>query len=306
MKTCVVAGGAGFIGSWLCSDLLSKGFRVVCVDNLITGNEQNLLAAENFTFVRQDVSDKFDISGDVDFVFHMASPASPIHYQKHPIETLKANSLGTMNLLDMCKRKNARFLYASSSEVYGEPREHPQRETYWGNVNSFGPRSCYDEGKRFSEALIRSYDGVDFRIARIFNTYGPRMNRDDGRVVPNFIHQALTGKPITIYGDGGQTRSFCYVSDNIEGLEMLMFSNGAKNELMNIGNPAEITILELAETIKKLTGSESKIVFRGLPTDDPTRRRPDIEKAEKILGWKPKIGIEDGLRRTIEYFSATG
>jgi len=306
MKTCVVAGGAGFIGSWLCSDLLSKGFRVVCVDNLITGNEQNLLAAENFTFVRQDVSDKFDISGDVDFVFHMASPASPIHYQKHPIETLKANSLGTMNLLDMCKRKNARFLYASSSEVYGEPREHPQRETYWGNVNSFGPRSCYDEGKRFSEALIRSYDGVDFRIARIFNTYGPRMNRDDGRVVPNFIHQALTGKPITIYGDGGQTRSFCYVSDNIEGLETLMFSNGAKNELMNIGNPAEITILELAETIKKLTGSESKIVFRGLPTDDPTRRRPDIEKAEKILGWKPKIGIEDGLRRTIEYFSATG
>src|SRR3989344_2175441 len=306
MKTCVVAGGAGFIGSWLCSDMLSKGFRVVCVDNLITGNEQNLLAAENFTFVRQDVSDKFDISGDVDFVFHMASPASPIHYQKHPIETLKANSLGTMNLLDMCKRKNARFLYASSSEVYGEPREHPQRETYWGNVNSFGPRSCYDEGKRFSEALIRSYDGVDFRIARIFNTYGPRMNRDDGRVVPNFIHQALTGKPITIYGDGGQTRSFCYVSDNIEGLETLMFSNGAKNELMNIGNPAEITILELAETIKKLTGSESKIVFRGLPTDDPTRRRPDIEKAEKILGWKPKIGIEDGLRRTIEYFSATG
>jgi len=305
MKTCVVAGGAGFIGSWLCSDLLSKGFRVVCVDNLITGNEQNLLAAENFTFVRQDVSDKFDISGDVDFVFHMASPASPIHYQKHPIETLKANSLGTMNLLDMCKRKNARFLYASSSEVYGEPREHPQRETYWGNVNSFGPRSCYDEGKRFSEALIRSYDGVDFRIARIFNTYGPRMNRDDGRVVPNFIHQALTGKPITIYGDGGQTRSFCYVSDNIEGLETLMFSNGAKNELMNIGNPAEITILELAETIKKLTGSESKIVFRGLPTDDPTRRRPDIEKAEKILGWKPKIGIEDGLRRTIEYFSTT-
>src|SRR3989338_9406327 len=305
MKTCLVAGGSGFIGSWLCKDLLKKGYRVICADNNITGhksNISNILSNSNFSYIDQDVSQPMKISEHVDYVFHLASPASPVHYQKYPVETLLANSLGTLNLLNLAKENKSKLLYASSSEVYGDPKEHPQTETYWGNVNPNGPRACYDEGKRFSEALVSSFPGVAWTIVRIFNTYGPGMNKNDGRVVPNFVNQAISGKPLTVYGGGKQTRSFCYVYDMVEGLERAMFTGKADMEVINLGNPNEITMLELANIVIKLTGSKSKTDFREIPTDDPTRRKPDITKAKKILGWEPKVRIEDGLKTTVEYF----
>jgi nucleoside-diphosphate-sugar epimerase len=306
MQTCLVTGGAGFIGSWLCDSLVSKDYRVVCIDNLVTGREENigqLKSNKNFRFVKSDVSKQLEVDVSVDFLFHLASPASPVDYQKLPIETMMANSLGTMNSLNLAKEKGSRFLQASTSEVYGDPKEHPQRESYWGRVNPLGPRSCYDESKRFAEALTMAFKdrfGLDTRIARIFNTYGPRMRRDDGRAIPNFITQALEGRAITVYGDGKQTRSFCYISDMVEGLERLMFKEGLSGEVFNIGNPEEYTILEIAEKIKSLTKSSSNIVFRDLPKDDPTRRKPDVGKARDKLGWEGKINLINGIKETIK------
>jgi len=312
VKTCLVTGGAGFIGSWLCEDLLSKGYRVICVDNLLTGREANiehLKGNENFVFIKHDISKPLEINEDVDYIFHLASPASPVDYQNYPVETMLANSLGTLNMLNLAKEKNARFLLASTSEVYGDPEEHPQNEHYWGRVNPTGPRACYDESKRFAEALTMSYyrkHALDVRIARIFNTYGPRMRSDDGRVIPNFILQALRGEPITIYGDGKQTRSFCYIGDMIEALERIMFSEGISGEVFNVGNPEEFAIIEVAEIIKRLANSDSKIVFKELPEDDPRKRRPDISKIREKLSWEPKTGFEDGLRETIKHFIDAG
>jgi nucleoside-diphosphate-sugar epimerase len=306
-ERCVVTGGAGFIGSWLCKALLEKGYGIVCVDNLITGSKGNIEELESrdgFVFLEKDVSDLVEIEGEVDYVFHLASPASPVDYQNYPIETMLANSLGTLNMLNLARSKGARFLMASTSEVYGDPEEHPQKESYWGRVNPIGPRSCYDESKRFAEALVMSYlrkHGMDVRIIRIFNTYGPRMGKNDGRVIPNFINQALGGKPITVYGDGEQTRSYCYVSDMVEGIERVMFSE-TSGEVFNIGNSEEFSVLETADVIKRLTGSSSEIVFEKLPEDDPTRRRPDISKIRKSLGWEPGVGFEEGLRKTVEDF----
>lgn len=303
--TILVAGGAGFIGSWLCKSLLNKGYRVLCIDNNITGNNSNIEGIKNdknFLPVIHDISKPVGIKEKIDFIFHLASPASPVHYQKYPVETLMANSIGTLNLLSLAKHNDAKILYASSSEVYGDPKEHPQKETYWGNVNPNGPRACYDEGKRFSEALISSFPSVTWTIVRIFNTYGPFMNKNDGRVVPNFINQAISGKPLTVYGQGKQTRSFCYVSDLIDGIQKAMFNDKPNKEVINLGNPEEITVIELANTILRLTGSKSRIVFEPIPKDDPFKRKPDISKAKKILGWAPKVKIEDGLRSTIEYF----
>jgi nucleoside-diphosphate-sugar epimerase len=307
----VVTGGAGFIGSWLCESLLEKGHRVVCVDNLVTGREENvehLKADKSFRFMRQDVSEGLDVRGDVDHVFHLASPASPVDFERIPIRILKTNSIGTLNALELARSMKAVFLLAGTSEVYGDPKVHPQTEDYWGNVNPIGPRSCYDESKRFAEALtmsfVREY-GIDARIVRIFNTYGPRMRKDDGRVMPNFINQALRGEPITVHGDGSQTRSFCYVTDLVRGLEAVMFSKGLSGEVFNLGNPDECTIAELAESIKKLLGSESEVVFRDLPADDPARRRPDISKIGKSVGWIPSVSLDDGLRKTAEYFSGS-
>ncbi|HLD39461.1 MAG TPA: UDP-glucuronic acid decarboxylase family protein, partial [archaeon] len=291
MKTCLVAGGAGFIGSWLCKDLIEKDYRVVCLDNMITGHRENIdIDSDNFSFIDHNITNSITFDEKIDFIFHLASPASPVHYQKHPVETLLANSVGTMNLLKLAEKNNASFLFASSSEAYGDPKEHPQKETYWGNVNPNGPRACYDEGKRFGEALVSSFP-VDWRIVRIFNTYGPFMNKNDGRVVPNFINQALENKPITVYGDGKQTRSFCYVSDMVEGLEKAMFSDKARGQVINLGNPSEITMLELADIIIELTGSKSELVFKNLPVDDPTRRKPDITKAKDLLCWTPNVNI---------------
>lgn len=302
MKTCLVAGGAGFLGSWLCKDLLNKKYKVICVDNIITGNKRNMPKTdEKFIFMEHDIIKPLDIK-NVDFIFHLASPASPVHYQKHPVETLLANSVGTLNLLKLAEKNNARFLFASSSEVYGDPKEHPQKETYWGNVNPNGPRSCYDEGKRFGEAIVSANKNTDTRIVRIFNTYGPYMNQDDGRVVPNFITQAINNKPLTVYGDGKQTRSFCYMSDTIEGIERAMFYEKTSGEIINIGNPKEITVLELVKIIVNLTGTKSKMIFKKIPKDDPARRRPDISKAKSILNWEPKISMQDGMKNTVEYF----
>jgi nucleoside-diphosphate-sugar epimerase len=307
-KRCVVTGGAGFIGSWLCQDLLEKGYEVVCVDNLITGglkNVESIKDMEGFEFLEKDVSKPLGIDGDVDYVFHLASPASPVDYQDHPIETMLANSLGTLNTLNLAKEKGARFLMASTSEVYGDPEEHPQKESYWGRVNPIGPRSCYDESKRFAEALVMSYfrkHGMDVRIVRIFNTYGPGMNADDGRVIPNFITQALGGKPITVYGDGKQSRSFCYITDMVEGIGRVMFSEGISGEVFNLGNPKEFSVLETAGIIKRLTGSRSDFVFQELPEDDPVNRRPDISKIRERLGWEPKVGFEEGLKKTVKFF----
>lgn len=308
MKTCVVTGGAGFIGSWLCESLLSEGFRVICVDNLVTGRKENIShldGKEGFSFTEDDVSKGLATEGQADFLFHLASPASPVDYQKLPIETMMANSLGTLNALRLASDKGARILIASTSEVYGDPREHPQREDQWGNVNPIGPRSCYDESKRFAEALTMSFrqvHGLDVRIARIFNTYGPRMRANDGRAVPNFVTQALGGKPITVYGDGKQTRSFCFVSDMVEGLKRFMFTEGISGEVINMGNPDEYSIMEVARKIRTMTGSDSEIVFSDLPRDDPTRRKPDISKAREKLGWKPGVPFEEGLEKTIEWF----
>lgn len=304
----VVTGGAGFLGSHLCDKLLYEGFEVVCIDNLITGNTDNiahLYGNEHFSFVKHDVTDYIFLPGNVDFILHFASPASPVDYLQLPIQTLKVGSLGTHKALGLAKEKNARFLLASTSEVYGDPTVHPQNENYWGNVNPIGPRGVYDEAKRFAEAITMAYQryhGLETRIVRIFNTYGPRMRKNDGRALPNFIKQALTDNPITIYGDGKQTRSFCYITDQVEGLFKLLLSD--ENGPVNIGNPEEISVQSIAEEIVKLTGSKSKIVYEELPIDDPKVRQPDISKAKQKLGWEPKVRREEGLQKTIEYFKS--
>lgn len=304
----LVTGGAGFIGSWLCDRLIEKGYKVICVDNLSSGNKKNirhLLRNKKFEFIKHDIKKPMKIRGPVGHVFHLSSRASPADFQEHAMDILLTNSSGTLNMLELAREKNARFLLASTSEVYGDPKEHPQGENYWGNVNPIGIRSCYDESKRFAEALTMAFHrryGLDVRIARIFNTYGPRMRRDDGRAIPNFITQALEGKPMTVYGDGAQTRSFCYITDMVKGLGKLMVINGLGGEAINLGDPNEVSILKTANLIKKLTRSNSKIVFKPLPQDDPIRRRPDISKAEKILGWRPTTPLEEGLQKTVEYF----
>jgi len=304
----ILSGAAGFIGSHLCDRLLAEGHTVTGVDNLLTGSLANiahLAGHPRFTFLQNDVTKPFSLEGAVDAVLHLASPASPKDYLRYPIETLEAGSAGTHNMLELARRWDARFLLASTSECYGDPLVHPQPETYWGNVNPVGPRSCYDEAKRFAEALTMAYHrvyGLRTNIARIFNTYGPRMQLDDGRVVPAFIEQALAGKPVTVFGDGTQTRSFCYVSDLVDGLCRLMQSD--ERYPVNLGNPTEITIREFAEQVCKATGAECRIEHHPLPEDDPQRRRPDITKARTLLGWEPKVSLEEGLRLTIEYFRA--
>src|SRR3990172_2211392 len=309
MMADVVAGGAGFIGSHLCERLLNMDRAVICLDNLVTGrasNIESLVGDPRFSFVHHDVTEEPPSLPQVMRILELESLARPVAYQRHPIQTLMANSLGTLRLLDLAAKTGARFLYASTSEVYGDPLEHPQRETYRGNVSSIGPRSMYDEAKRFGEAITMAYrnsHSVDVRIARIFNTYGPRSDPNDGRLVPNFLVQALANRPITVYGDGKQTRSLCFVSDLVEGLVRLMESDDASGEVINLGNPAEHTILEYAQVIRELTGSSSQIVFTSQAVgDDPQRRRPDITKARDLLAWGPSIGLKDGLSRTIEYF----
>lgn len=304
MKRVLITGGAGFIGSHLCDFFLAKGFEVVCMDNLITGKKENIKhIKKNFTFIEHDVTKYIDIKGDLDYVLHFASPASPIDYQKFPIQTMKVGSLGTHNVLGVAKAKNAVFLQASTSEVYGDPQENPQKEDYWGHVNPIGPRSVYDESKRFAEAITMAYHNyhkMDTKIARIFNTYGPRMRMNDGRVVPTFINQAIRNQPITIFGDGKQTRSFCYVSDLIDGIYKLLMSN--INTPVNLGNPHEMSMLEYAQNIVEITNSKSKTVFKPLPKDDPKQRCPDISKAKKLLNWEPKVSFEEGMKKTIEWF----
>ena len=301
----VVTGAAGFIGSHLCETLLDRGHSVVAIDNLITGDMNNVahLRDRDFQFIRHDVTQFIDVDGPVDAVLHFASPASPIDYLELPIQTLKVGSLGTHNALGLAKAKRARFLLASTSEIYGDPLEHPQRETYWGNVNPIGPRGVYDEAKRFAEAITLAYHRthkVNTKIVRIFNTYGPRMRLRDGRAVPAFISQALRNEDVTIFGDGSQTRSFCYVSDLVDGLLRLLASS--TNEPVNIGNPHEMTIEEIATTIIRLLGSSSRLVRQPLPVDDPKQRRPDITRARTILKWEPKVPLEEGLLKTVEYF----
>ena len=305
-KVAVVTGGAGFLGSHLCDKLIENDIQVICMDNLLTGNIQNiehLFGNENFKFIKHDVTNFIHVPGKVDYILHFASPASPIDYLQLPIQTLKVGSLGTHKALGLAKEKNARFLLASTSEVYGDPEIHPQQESYWGNVNPIGPRGVYDEAKRFAEALTMAYHryhGVKTRIVRIFNTYGPRMRLNDGRALPAFFSQALRGEDIPVFGDGSQTRSFTYVSDLIDGIYRLLLSD--EIEPVNIGNPQEITILDFAKEIVKLTGTKSKIIFKDLPADDPKVRQPDISKAKKILNWEPKIDRETGLKLTLDYF----
>ena len=302
----VITGGAGFLGSHLCDYLIERGWDVLAIDNLVTGSEGNaahLVKHPRFRMMRHDVSQYIDVAGPVDYVLNFASPASPVDYLKLPIQTLKVGALGTHNSLGLALAKEAKYLMASTSECYGDPEVSPQPETYWGHVNQIGPRGVYDEAKRFAEAIVMAYHrfhGVDTRIVRIFNTYGPRMRLNDGRALPNFVYQALTGQPITVYGDGRQTRSFCYVSDLIEGIYRLM--NSDEHEPVNIGNPQEITILEFAERIRTLLGSEVPIIFKPLPQDDPKQRCPDISKAKRLLGWQPKINLDEGLRLTLEFF----
>jgi dTDP-glucose 4,6-dehydratase len=302
----VITGGAGFIGSHLCERFLERGHEVVCVDNLITGNLANiahLRANERFSYVRHDISHPLEIDGAVDNILHFASPASPVDYLRHPIPTLKVGSLGTHNTLGLTKLHKARYLLASTSEVYGDPEQHPQREEYWGHVNPIGVRGVYDEAKRFAEAMVMAYHrfhSINTHIVRIFNTFGPRMRLDDGRVVPNFIGQALRGEPLTVYGDGSQTRSFCFVTDLVDGIERLLFTDF--HEPVNLGNPDEVTILQFAQEILALSGSTSTIVHKPLPQDDPKLRRPDITRARQLLGWEPRVARRDGLARTLEYF----
>ncbi len=309
MKTIVVTGGAGFIGSHLVEHLLREGDRVICIDNLYTGSRDNIepfFNNQNFIFFEHDVNEKIEVKEHIDEIYHLACPASPVHYQKDPLFTITTNFIGTKNALELALEHGATFLQASTSEVYGDPLEHPQKETYWGNVNPMGIRSCYDEGKRAAETLCFDYHrehGVKIRVVRIFNTYGPRMAKNDGRVVSNFIVQALQGKDITVFGDGTQTRSFQYVNDLVEGMVRMM--NQEHTGPINLGNPEEYSIRELAETIIKLTGSKSDIIYKKLPHDDPQRRRPDITKAKEILQWEPKIQLEEGLRKTIGYFKTT-
>jgi dTDP-glucose 4,6-dehydratase len=301
----LVTGGAGFLGSHLCDALLAEGYSVVAVDNLLTGrmsNIEHLRRDGNFEFLQLDINRPFEC-GEVNYVFHFASPASPVDYTIHGIETLKVGSLGTMHALEIAHKYHAKYLFASTSECYGDPLEHPQKETYWGNVNTIGPRSVYDEAKRFSEALTMAYHryhAVDTRLVRIFNTYGPRMQLNDGRVIPNFMKQALRGEDLTVYGDGKQTRSFCYVTDEIDGF--LRLSKTDEHFPVNIGNPNEFTVLECAKRVIAVTGSKSQIRFEKLPQDDPKQRRPDISKARKLLGWEPKVGLDDGLQMSLEYF----
>ena len=302
----LITGGAGFLGSHLCDLFLARGHEVICIDNFLTGSPENikhLLGQPGFTFVRYDVTNYIHVEGPLDYVLHFASPASPIDYLEKPIQTLKVGSLGTHKTLGVAKHKEARYLLASTSEVYGDPLIHPQREDYWGNVNPVGPRGVYDEAKRFAEAMTMAYHrfhGVDTRIVRIFNTYGERMRLRDGRVVPAFVSQALKNEPLTVFGDGSQTRSFCYVSDLVDGIYRLLMSD--ETNPTNIGNPAEMTVLQFAELIKKLTGATAAIEFHPLPTDDPKVRKPDITKARAKLGWEPRVQVEEGLKRTIEYF----
>jgi len=306
MTNSVVTGGAGFLGSHLCERLLAEGHRVTCVDNLITGKLENIQQLDDhpdFEFIRHDVTVPFEIESDVHNVLHFASPASPIDYLDLPIQTLKVGSLGTHNTLGLAKAKNARYLLASTSEVYGDPLIHPQPESYWGNVNPVGPRGVYDEAKRFAEAMVMAYHryhGLDTRIVRIFNTFGPRMRLMDGRVVPAFMHQALQGNPLTVFGDGQQTRSFCFVDDLVEGIWRLLNTDTA--DPVNIGNPREMTILQFAESILQATGSQSEIAFEPLPVDDPKIRQPDITRAREVLDWEPKVSLEEGLRLTVGYF----
>ena len=308
MKTAVVTGGAGFLGSYLCEKLLYEGLKVICVDNLLTGNINNishLAGNENFQFVKHDVTNYIFLPGKIDYILHFASPASPVDYLQLPIQTLKVGSLGTHKALGLAKEKKARFLLASTSEVYGDPEVHPQKEDYWGNVNPIGPRGVYDEAKRFAEAITMAYHRyhkVDTRIIRIFNTFGPRMRTNDGRAIPNFIMQALNNKSITVYGDGSQTRSFCYISDQVDGIFKLLMSN--ENDPVNIGNPEEIPVVEIAKEIIELTKSKSEIIFEDLPEDDPKIRQPDITRAKEILKWEPKVSRLEGLKKTIEYFKS--
>lgn len=301
----VITGGAGFLGSHLSDRCLAEGHEVVVVDNLITGSLDNLahIDSPKFSFLEQNISDGIAINGKVDFILHFASPASPVDYLELPIQTLKVGALGTHNALGLARAKGAGLLLASTSEVYGDPLVHPQKEDYWGNVNPVGPRGCYDEAKRFAEAITMAYHrmhDVDTRIVRIFNTYGPRMRLQDGRIVPNFVNQALTGAPLTVYGDGNQTRSFCYVTDLIDGIYRLMLSN--EHLPTNIGNPTEFTVKEFAHLVIELTGSKSTLEFLPLPQDDPKQRKPDISKAREVLGWEPKIELAEGLDRTLEFF----
>src|SRR5690554_136925 len=308
MEKVLITGAAGFLGSHLCDKFINEGFHVIGMDNFITGEIKNishLLDNPSFQFIEHDVTEFIEIEGNLDYILHFASPASPIDYLKIPIQTLKVGSLGTHNLLGLAKEKNARILIASTSEVYGDPLVHPQTEEYFGNVNTIGPRGVYDEAKRFQESITMAYHrthGLDTRIARIFNTYGPRMRLNDGRVIPAFIGQALRGEDLTVFGDGLQTRSFCYVDDQIDGLYRLLLSDF--HLPVNIGNPGEITILDFAKEIVKLTGTDQKIVFKPLPEDDPLQREPDISKAKKILGWEPKVSREEGMKKTYEYFKS--
>ena len=305
MPTAVVTGGAGFLGSHLCDHLVSKGYRVICIDNLDTGSLQNVehLRGDEFLFINQDVTLHLDIDEPVDVVYHLAALASPIDYLRMPLHSLKVGSYGTHNALGLAKFKRARFLLASTSEVYGDPQVHPQPETYWGNVNPIGPRGVYDEAKRYSEAMAMAYhsqQGLDTSIARIFNTYGPRMRPSDGRAVPTFVRQALEGKPLTVFGDGTQTRSFCYVDDLIRGLVAL--AESGEHLPVNLGNPAEFTLNELAEVVLRITGSKSELVYEALPVDDPQVRQPDITRARQLLGWEPDVQLEEGLRRMLPSF----
>jgi dTDP-glucose 4,6-dehydratase len=302
----LVTGGAGFIGSHLCDRFLQEGHEVICLDNLITGNTDNiahLAGHPKFSFIKHDVTNYIFAEGKIEAILHFASPASPVDYLQYPIQTLKVGSLGTHKALGLAKEKKAIFLLASTSEVYGNPLIHPQKEDYWGNVNPIGPRGVYDEAKRFAEAMTMAYHryhGVDTRIARIFNTYGPRMRLNDGRVVPNFIYQALRGEDLTIYGDGFQTRSFCYIEDLVDGMIRLLFSR--EIEPVNLGNPQEYSIQDFAQVILKLTGSKSRIIYQSLPTDDPRVRKPDISRAQAVLGWNPKVDLKEGIGKTIPYF----
>jgi dTDP-glucose 4,6-dehydratase len=304
-KRVVITGAAGFIGSHLAETLLDRDYTVVGIDNLLTGATENIshLVNRDFTFIKHDVTNYMYVDGPVDFVLHWASPASPIDYLELPIPTLKVGALGTHKALGLAKAKGARFVLASTSEVYGDPLEHPQKETYWGNVNPVGPRGVYDEAKRFAEAITMAYHryhGLDTKIVRIFNTYGPRMRLNDGRAVPAFMSQVLHNEDVTVFGDGSQTRSFTYITDLVDGIIRLMLSS--ENDPVNIGNPVEMTIKEIAETIIRMTGSSSKIVYKPLPTDDPKQRRPDITRARTLLGWEPKVQLEEGLIKTIDYF----
>jgi dTDP-glucose 4,6-dehydratase len=304
-KTALVTGGAGFIGSHICDYLMEKNLRVICMDNLITGSLKNIehIKSGDFIFLNHDITQYIDIKDSIDYIYHLASPASPIDYLQLPIQTLKVGSMGTHNILGLAKVKRAKMLLASTSEVYGDPKIHPQAEEYWGNVNPVGPRGVYDEAKRFAEALTMAYhrqQGLDTCIARIFNTYGPRMRKNDGRAVPTFLNQCLEGKDITVFGDGSQTRSFCYISDTVEGIYKLINSN--YNLPLNIGNPEEMTILELAKNIKSIIKSKNNIIFQELPCDDPMVRKPDITKAKNVIDWEPRVSFRDGIERTIKYY----